>query len=237
MGKKVLYWILSWMSLSILLLVATPVSAPMDPPDSGEWTIDGPVTHRDKIIMLNGDLIIEDGGVLTLQNVDLQMNCKSDREFTIRIRDGGVLNLYDSKISSRNYHLYAIVVETEGELNIYNSTITDFCTFQLYKEEYESGGVLYLSIMIMIIIIVILLVVMLMLRTKRREIAQKASETKSVVGYEGLVIKNIQPYDNLGKVKVSGQIWNATAEKKIEKGSTIKVIESEGLNLKVEEVE
>jgi len=55
---------------------------------------------------------------------------------------------------------------------------------------------------------------------------------------EGVVIKDIEPENISGKVKLknSSQVWSATAPRGIEEGAEVKINEVEGVHLKVEEI-
>jgi len=57
------------------------------------------------------------------------------------------------------------------------------------------------------------------------------------VGKEGVVMEDIEPHTLKGKVKISHQIWSATADENIQKGATVRVIDWEGVHVIVEEVE
>ena len=56
-----------------------------------------------------------------------------------------------------------------------------------------------------------------------------------VIGMEGLVTQEISK-NKPGEVKVDGKRWTAISNKKIKIDSTIKVLEIDGVKLKVEEV-
>ncbi len=58
----------------------------------------------------------------------------------------------------------------------------------------------------------------------------------ALVGLEGIVIEAVNPSDDVGKVKVDGQVWRATASGPIDGGTTIKVMEVRGAKLIVEAV-
>ncbi len=60
--------------------------------------------------------------------------------------------------------------------------------------------------------------------------------TESNVGKKGLVIEDIEPHSLKGKVKISQQIWSATADEFIPKGKTVKVVDWEGVHIIVEEL-
>ena len=57
-----------------------------------------------------------------------------------------------------------------------------------------------------------------------------------VVGMIGVVTEEITSKKS-GEVKVDGKRWTAIADKKIKASSTVKVLEIDGVKLKVEEVE
>ena len=57
-----------------------------------------------------------------------------------------------------------------------------------------------------------------------------------VVGMTAIVTKEIDK-NKLGEVKVDGKYWTAMADKKIKVDSTVKVLEINGVKLKVKEVE
>ena len=57
-----------------------------------------------------------------------------------------------------------------------------------------------------------------------------------VIGMTGIVTEEITK-KKAGEVKVDGKRWTAIADKKIKVDSTVKVLEIDGVKLKVEEVE
>jgi membrane-bound ClpP family serine protease len=60
--------------------------------------------------------------------------------------------------------------------------------------------------------------------------------TESNVGKEGQVMEDIEPHSLKGKVKISHQIWSATADVPIPKGRTVKIVDWEGVHVIVEEI-
>ena len=58
----------------------------------------------------------------------------------------------------------------------------------------------------------------------------------SIIGKEGIVLEDIDNINSTGKVKVKGELWSATSDTDIEKGTKIKVISVNGVKLKVEKV-
>lgn len=57
-----------------------------------------------------------------------------------------------------------------------------------------------------------------------------------MIGKEGIVIEDIKNMEYTGKVKISGELWSAISDEDIEKGTKIKVLEVEGVKLKVEPI-
>ncbi|MDD3303573.1 MAG: NfeD family protein [Clostridia bacterium] len=59
----------------------------------------------------------------------------------------------------------------------------------------------------------------------------------SIIGKNGVVVKDIDPLNSTGQVKVNGELWSAfTEEKKITSGTTVSVLSIEGVKLKVKKV-
>ena len=53
---------------------------------------------------------------------------------------------------------------------------------------------------------------------------------------EGIVVEDIDSINCTGKVKVKGELWSAISDKDIKKGTKVKVINVNGVKLKVEEI-
>ncbi len=75
-----------------------------------------------------------------------------------------------------------------------------------------------------------------------RKIVKKITPTKvktnidRIIGMEGIVTEKITR-NHSGEVKVDGKAWTAIAEKTIDKGSLVKIIEINSTKLKVEKLE
>ena len=91
-----------------VLIIAFPISdfdveagTPDDGVDGlqyieGDWVVNGTETYTDEIIVLNGSLIINSGGSLTLRHVTLAMNCTvADNQYNIIVNSGGSLTITD----------------------------------------------------------------------------------------------------------------------------------------------
>jgi len=61
--------------------------------------------------------------------------------------------------------------------------------------------------------------------------------TTSLKGQEGKVVKEINPDDISGKVRVGSKYWSATAEERIEEGAKVKITEAKGVHVVVEKIE
>jgi len=66
----------------------------------GDWVVDGVEVVENETILLNGDLIVESEGSLTLRNVTLKLSCQYDGQHRISVKPGGSLSIYDGSISA-----------------------------------------------------------------------------------------------------------------------------------------
>lgn len=89
---------------------------------------------------------------------------------------------------------------------------------------------------------VFVLLGVLLLVTTRKSLVKLLGDRKEktnldrVVGMTAIVTKEIDK-NKLGEVKVDGKYWTAFADKNIKVDSTVKVLEINGVKLKVKEVE
>ncbi len=229
------YRLISALTLGVLFgLIALSLNtqAQTEPPNEGNWVIDEKTTIQDKVIVLNGDLIVEAGGELNLYNVELKLNCKSEREYKIRVENNGEINIYNSEISSNTNYQYVLDVDTDGRLNIYNSTVVDYTTYDLFSVEEESLITALTLILIVLIIIIILIVIFYQYSSKKRKIMTTTID--SLVGKEGIVLKSVKPNTFSGQVKVQSEVWSASSKGKIMKGEKVKVVGTKGINIIVE---
>lgn len=60
---------------------------------------------------------------------------------------------------------------------------------------------------------------------------------ESLVGRNGIVVKEVVPNSIQGKVNIDNQVWSATAEKPIREGTKVTVVASRGVHVVVEPVE
>lgn len=106
MKKLKLYCYISFL-LGIILtfcFLLENINAEQNPPppgggdSNGDWIIeDGDnILRENQEIKLRGNLIIEEGGILTFKNVTLKMNCSVDGEFGIEVQSGGEFYIFDN---------------------------------------------------------------------------------------------------------------------------------------------
>lgn len=73
-------------------------------------------------------------------------------------------------------------------------------------------------------------------KTLNKFLKEKKQNTNidRIIGMIGFVVETIQK-DKIGAVKVDGKVWSAYADKNIEEGKNVKVLEINSTKLKVEE--
>ena len=59
----------------------------------------------------------------------------------------------------------------------------------------------------------------------------------SLTGKQGIVTKKIDSDNSTGQVKVKGELWSAISDEDIEKDAKVKILEVDGVKLKVEKIE
>jgi parallel beta-helix repeat protein len=92
------------------------------PPIIGDWVIDSSVLVWNTTITLNGNLLILDGGSLTLHGVTLYMNCSSDGQYRIEAYAGSHLTIEVNSILTAVNPSNAWGFEARGStLELFNS--------------------------------------------------------------------------------------------------------------------
>ena len=69
------------------------------PPPSGDWLITGLTIVDSETLIINGSIIVENGGVLVIKNSTIYMNLARDGEYWIEVRTGGNLTVINSTIA------------------------------------------------------------------------------------------------------------------------------------------
>jgi parallel beta-helix repeat protein len=101
------------------------------PPVTGDWIIANYTVCDSEVIPLYGDLIIQNGGHLILQNTELLMMSQYLQPYDIIVEEGGIMEIYDSYITDppddddtellSSY--YYFIVREGSTLIIENSTV------------------------------------------------------------------------------------------------------------------
>jgi hypothetical protein len=100
--------------------------AKADPPASGDWVISSSQAYTDKNFIVNGSLIVQNNGRLTLVNTTIRMNPGADGAFSVRIDKGGTLLVRDkSSFTSYSGKKYGFMAYNQSTLEITKSTIID----------------------------------------------------------------------------------------------------------------
>ncbi|MFW9915297.1 MAG: nitrous oxide reductase family maturation protein NosD [Candidatus Thorarchaeota archaeon] len=118
----VISWLILFCNTNYSLVRATE-----NPPSpSGDWIISNGEdwTHENKAFILNGSLVVENGGILNLRNVTLRMN-NTNSEFNITIRSGGKLILENCTVTVLNINDFLkwfLKAESGSDVRLLNST-------------------------------------------------------------------------------------------------------------------
>lgn len=87
---------------------------------------------------------------------------------------------------------------------------------------------------ILALFIIIVIIILMLWLNKSHNPNNMNTNVFSLVGKDGIVIKDINPLEATGQVKVGGELWSATCnENNISKDTTITVVDVDGVKLKV----
>jgi len=88
--------------ISIVMLILNPregfLAFSAGPPPNGDWIVTDIEVCEGQTIVLNGNLIVENGGNLTLKGVTLKMNCTYDGQYNITVETGGAFYIVEGSI-------------------------------------------------------------------------------------------------------------------------------------------
>ncbi len=119
----------AFIMLLLSLFFTLPVyftSSQTPPPTEGDWVISDSTNISDETIILRGNLIITDGGVLTLDNVILKMDPDWDRQYRIEVQSGGTLITRNNcHVFSNNSFYYYVTFISQSHVMIENTIIED----------------------------------------------------------------------------------------------------------------
>jgi len=99
------------------------------PPPTGDWVVTGTESYYDEVIVLNGNLVVEDGGSLTFRGVTLQLNSTSNTHCNITIQTGGEF-----------YVLEGSVITSADSVNGYSFVVWPNSTFRMSHSELHYSG-------------------------------------------------------------------------------------------------
>ena len=125
--------------------------------------------------------------------------------------------------------------------------IIEICTVNLVSVWYIASGLIalilsfvidsfFIEFLVFVILGTVLLITTRQYLTNFINSNREKTNLDRVVGMEGVVTSLIDK-NLVGEVKVDGKRWSATSNKKIKVDSTVRVLEIDGVKLKVEEVD
>jgi len=109
------------------------------PPEDGDWVITNDTVVWNETILLNGNLIIRNGGNLTLRNVTLEMDCSSDGEFGIEVQDGGEFHILDYDMDPGTPHDRSIITAVDSEYE-FTFLVKSGSLFEMRNSELSECG-------------------------------------------------------------------------------------------------
>jgi hypothetical protein len=116
------------------------------PPATGDWIVTSDTYVHQETLTVNGNLTIEDGGKLTLDNTTLIVNGSFYGDLWINVENGGELNVINnSRIKEGTLGVnYDFVFESGSSGIISESVITD-CGWDDGESYQSSGGILIVT--------------------------------------------------------------------------------------------
>ncbi len=87
-------------ALFMVLLLGSSASAQTNPPGTGDWDIYDSTSISNQRVTITGSVRVNDGGSLTLSNVDLVINGATSGAERISVRGGGTLKMTGGSISA-----------------------------------------------------------------------------------------------------------------------------------------
>ena len=106
----------------------------------GDLIINQTESYSSEAIVLTGNLIVQNGGNLTFDDVTLLMNCSYDGQYHIEVQEGGSFHIDNSGIFAADYHYkYLFWVREGATLTMIESQIGD-CGYELNYPDYDHSG-------------------------------------------------------------------------------------------------
>lgn len=141
LNKKIRCFIISMLIMfNFLYLIESPMtvlSIPLgEPPNienqinyGGHWNVTNSTYRGNQTIILDGNLTVEFGGKLVFSNVTLKLNCSANGTYSIRVENGGILEILDNSVITSNstdgLHKILFWVEQNATLTVKNSRIEE----------------------------------------------------------------------------------------------------------------
>jgi len=90
-----------------------------------DWVVTGTQVVENENILLNGNLIVENGGDLTLGGITLTMNNSYNGEYSILVKSGGAINIKDGTVitAASNSAHFAFEVEAGSQFLMQDSEL------------------------------------------------------------------------------------------------------------------
>lgn len=105
-----LYFVLFFLFL-LIFIVWPSVGFSGPPPAEGDWIINDVTIMESQTIILNGNLIVQPAGRLTLNDVTLTLNSSYDGQYGIVVNQDGAMFINNSVVASENQlHTYNFAV-------------------------------------------------------------------------------------------------------------------------------
>ncbi len=119
--------------LAITLLCGTPGlffspvhgegSGDYPPPENGNWVISTETHVSNETIYMNGNIFVQNGGNLYLENVTLIFNSTKNGGYKLDVQNGGALYAYNSTFDKGTDYTYGFRLLDGGKLRMENSTV------------------------------------------------------------------------------------------------------------------
>ncbi len=125
------HWAISFLVVAGLAILITALSSPSsaqtDPPDLGweNWTVADTTVMEGRFIMLKGDLLVESGGELTLDDTMLLFACAEPGEFGLTVESGGSLHIVNGSTiaAARMTTPWTFEARNGSSLRVLDSTV------------------------------------------------------------------------------------------------------------------
>lgn len=122
-GRPALWLVVVMTVVLALLLLASTGALGADPPATGDWVVDDTTTLTNQDVVVTGDVIVRNGGSLTLTGGSLSLNMTAHGQYGILVESGGHLVLEGVRDVDSVGGAYRYNITLRGSAFIGNSTI------------------------------------------------------------------------------------------------------------------